>query len=39
MRDADIPTLVEKSAGASSMQGNPIKLTAEELRDILQQAQ
>lgn len=35
----DYATVVEKSAGASSMQGNPIKLTPEELTEILTQAQ
>ncbi|MBA3872332.1 MAG: iron-containing alcohol dehydrogenase [Anaerolineae bacterium] len=35
MTDADLPALIEKSAVASSMQGNPIKLTADEMRDIL----
>ncbi len=33
---ADIPELVAKGASASSMQANPIKLTAEELTEILQ---
>jgi alcohol dehydrogenase class IV len=35
MTDADLPALIEKSAVASSMQGNPIKLTADEMRAIL----
>ncbi|MEW5958379.1 MAG: iron-containing alcohol dehydrogenase [Chloroflexota bacterium] len=35
---ADFPTLIEKSAQASSMQGNPIKLTDEEMAEILRQA-
>ncbi|MFN8455358.1 MAG: iron-containing alcohol dehydrogenase [Anaerolineae bacterium] len=35
---ADFPTVIEKSAVASSMQGNPIKLTTEELADILTRA-
>ncbi|MCC7209473.1 MAG: iron-containing alcohol dehydrogenase [Anaerolineae bacterium] len=35
---ADLPQLVEKSAVASSMQGNPIPLTMDELRDILARA-
>jgi alcohol dehydrogenase class IV len=35
---ADFPTLIEKSAVASSMQGNPIKLTSDELGEILAQA-
>lgn len=34
----DIPAIVEKSAVASSMQGNPIKLTSEEMHQILTQA-
>ncbi len=34
----DIPVIVEKAAVASSMKGNPIVLTPEELTDILQQA-
>jgi alcohol dehydrogenase class IV len=33
--EADFPALVEKGAVASSMQANPIKLTADELREIL----
>jgi alcohol dehydrogenase class IV len=35
---ADFPVLVDKSAQASSMRGNPIRLTAEELTAILQAA-
>ena len=35
---ADFPTLVEKAAAASSMQGNPIKLTPDELHEILRRA-
>ena len=35
---ADFDTLIEKSAVASSMKGNPIKLTSGELRAILEQA-
>jgi|FLYN01.1.fsa_nt_gi alcohol dehydrogenase class IV len=35
---ADFPTLIEKSASASSMQGNPIKLTPDEMQDILTRA-
>ena len=31
----DIPALVEKAAQASSMKGNPIVLTGEELREIV----
>ena len=33
--EADIPTLVEKAAQASSMKGNPIVLTPEELRQTI----
>ena len=33
---ADFPVLVEKAAAASSMRGNPITLTPEELREILE---
>jgi alcohol dehydrogenase class IV len=35
---SDIPVVVEKAARASSMQANPIRLTEEELQDILSQA-
>lgn len=38
VRSADIPLIVERSAGASSMQGNPIKLTTDELTAILERA-
>ncbi len=34
----DIPTLVEKSAKASSMKGNPIVLTTDEMQSILARA-
>ena len=34
----DLPVLIEKAAVASSMQGNPIKLTEEEMREILTRA-
>jgi alcohol dehydrogenase class IV len=34
----DLKGLVEKAAGASSMQGNPIKLTPDEMEEILTQA-
>ncbi len=37
--EADYPALIEKAAVASSMQGNPIVLTKDELREILVQAQ
>ncbi len=33
--DADVPAIVEKAAVASSMQGNPIPLTTDELTEIL----
>ena len=33
--EADIPILVEKAAQASSMKGNPIVLTPEELRQTI----
>jgi alcohol dehydrogenase class IV len=36
--EADIPDVVAKAQQASSMQGNPIKLTAEELGQILREA-
>ena len=36
--EADFPLLVEKAQAASSMKGNPIQLTEEELVKILQQA-
>jgi len=36
--ESDIPELVEKGRQASSMQANPIRLTDEELRKILQMA-
>jgi alcohol dehydrogenase class IV len=35
---ADIPTIVEKAAAASSMKGNPLVLTSDELTDILQRS-
>ena len=34
----DLPLLCEKSAAASSMKGNPIALTTDELREILERA-
>jgi alcohol dehydrogenase class IV len=36
--EADFPALVEKAAVASSMKGNPIKLTTEEMTEILRRA-
>ena len=35
---ADFPKLIAKAAAANSMQGNPIKLTAEEMEEILERA-
>lgn len=35
---ADLPDIVEKAAVASSMQGNPIRLTSDELTEILEAA-
>jgi alcohol dehydrogenase class IV len=34
----DFPVLIEKGSVASSMQGNPIKLTSDEMREILTRA-
>jgi len=36
--DADIPVLVENAARASSMQANPLALTAEELMEMVSRA-
>jgi alcohol dehydrogenase class IV len=38
MSAADIPTVAEKAARSSSMKGNPIVLTADEMQQILTQA-
>jgi len=38
LKESDYATVVEKAAVASSMQGNPVKLTADELIDILRKA-
>jgi alcohol dehydrogenase class IV len=38
MTEADLPSVVEKSAAASSMRGNPLELTSEELTEILERA-
>jgi alcohol dehydrogenase class IV len=38
LKKADFPTVVTKSQNASSMKGNPITLTPEELLEILQNA-
>ncbi|MBC8447053.1 MAG: iron-containing alcohol dehydrogenase [Chloroflexi bacterium] len=35
---ADLPLLIEKAAASSSMKGNPIALTVEEMREILTRA-
>jgi alcohol dehydrogenase class IV len=34
----DFPTIVMKAQKSSSMKGNPIKLTDDELREILERA-
>lgn len=36
--EADLPDIIEKSASSSSMQGNPIKLTPDEMRSVLEAA-
>jgi alcohol dehydrogenase class IV len=38
MMPADLPTVVEKSAVASSTKANPIQLTLDEMREILTRA-
>ena len=38
VHESDFPELIEKASKASSMKGNPLPLTPEELRDILQAA-
>jgi alcohol dehydrogenase class IV len=38
LTQAGFPDVIERAAVASSMQGNPIKLTPEELREILERA-
>jgi alcohol dehydrogenase class IV len=38
LAQSDLKVLVEKAAQASSMQGNPIKLTADEMEEILTRA-
>jgi len=38
IRDQDVPILVKLASQASSMKGNPIALTREELREILTRA-
>jgi alcohol dehydrogenase class IV len=39
LRRADFPALIEKAAAASSMQGNPVALTADEMQEILEKAE
>jgi len=38
IQERDVPTLVEKASRASSTKGNPITLTADELREVLTRA-
>ncbi len=38
LTEADFPTLIEKASHASSMKGNPIKLTPNELEQIVKRA-
>jgi len=38
LRSEDFPAVIEKSARASSMKGNPIKLSTQEMQAILEQA-
>ncbi len=38
VKRASFPEIIEKAGRASSMQGNPIKLTAEEMQEILERA-
>jgi len=38
IQERDVPTLVENASRASSTKGNPITLTADELREILTRA-
>lgn len=38
VNEADFPAIVDKSMATSSMQGNPIRLTAEELTTVLRRA-
>ena len=35
IQEGDVPTLVEKASKASSMKGNPLNLTTDELREVL----
>ena len=34
----EFPRIIEKAAGASSMRGNPVKLTSDQLREVLERA-
>jgi alcohol dehydrogenase class IV len=36
--EADFPAIIEKAANSSSMKGNPVRLTTEEMESILKQA-
>jgi alcohol dehydrogenase class IV len=38
IKEADLPAVVEKAARASSMQANPLVLTAEEMLEVLEAA-
>jgi alcohol dehydrogenase class IV len=38
LSEADFPELIDKAAASSSMQGNPLQLTREELQEILELA-
>jgi len=38
MTSADFPMLIEKASVASSMRGNPIELTPDEMREIVNRA-
>ena len=38
IRQEDFPVIIEKAAAASSMKGNPVRLTNEQLREILDHA-
>jgi alcohol dehydrogenase class IV len=38
MKAEDFPAVIEKASAASSMQGNPVKLTPEEMEEILSRA-
>jgi alcohol dehydrogenase class IV len=38
LQEADLPSIVEKAAAASSMKGNPLPLTRDEMTDLLARA-